>query len=141
LFATFETLKEEGAIPDKEALVREICRELRIHAAVEEEIFYPSVRKAIHEDDLMDEATVEHAGAKALIAQLESMRADGEMCDAKVKVLSEYIHHHVQEEQDEMFPLVRKTPLDLEALGKRMLKRKEALLAEEPSKRMSSRPG
>ena len=92
---------------------------------MEEEIFYPAVRKAIKDDDMMDEALVEHASAKELIAQILDMAAGDDLFDAKVKVLSEQIEHHVREEEDEMFPKVRKTHLDLVALGEEMAARKE----------------
>ncbi|MGE5735609.1 MAG: hemerythrin domain-containing protein [Acidobacteriota bacterium] len=135
LFDKFEKTKEGGSSREKGSLVKTICSELLVHAAIEEEIFYPAVRKEIHEDDLMNEARVEHAGAKDLIHQLEHMHPDDEMFDAKVKVLSEYIRHHVKEEQDEMFPKVRKTEMDLEALGSKMLKMKKKLMehGESPS--------
>ena len=85
-------------------MVRKICNELTVHAQIEEEIFYPAVRKAIDDGDLMDEALVEHAGAKELISQLEAMDPEDELYDAKVTVLGEQIDHHVKEEEGEMFP-------------------------------------
>lgn len=130
LFKDFEKLGEEDDSEGKEELVRQICTELTVHAQIEEEIFYPAVRDAISEDDLLDEAEVEHAAAKDLIAQLESMQPGDELYDAKVTVLGEYISHHVKEEQGEMFPKVKKTDLDLAALGEEMQQRKEELLGE-----------
>jgi hemerythrin-like domain-containing protein len=101
--------------------------ELKIHTAIEEEIFYPAAREALKDDDLLDEAEVEHASAKDLIAQIEAGSPADDKWDAKVKVLSEYIKHHVKEEQNEMFPQVKKTKLDLKALGALLLQRKEEL--------------
>ena len=135
LFKEFEDLKEEedGSAEDKSALVTRICNELKVHAEIEEEIFYPAVRKAIDDSDLMDEALVEHAGAKELIAQLEDMSPDDELYDAKVTVLGEHIQHHVKEEEGEMFPKARKAKVDSEALGVQMAERKAQLMAETES--------
>ena len=130
LFSDFDKLKEDGSDADKSALVEQICNELKIHTALEEEIFYPAVRKAIKDSDLMDEALVEHAGAKDLIAQLEGASADDDLYDAKVTVLGEQINHHVQEEEGQMFPKAKKAKVDTEALGATMLKRKQALKQE-----------
>jgi hemerythrin superfamily protein len=128
LFSDFDKLKEEGSDEDKSALVEQICNELKIHTELEEEIFYPAVRKAIDDSDLMDEALVEHAGAKELIAQLEDASPDDDLYDAKVTVLGEQIDHHVKEEEGEMFPKAKKAKVDTEALGATMLKRKMALM-------------
>ena len=134
LFEEFAELKEEdGSAEDKSALVTQICNELKVHAEIEEEIFYPAVRKAIDDADLMDEALVEHAGAKELIAQLEEMSPDDELYDAKVTVLGEQIQHHVKEEEGEMFPKARKAKVDSEALGVEMAERKAELTAETES--------
>jgi hemerythrin superfamily protein len=130
LFSDFDKLKEEGSDEDKSAIVEQICNELKIHTELEEEIFYPAVRKAIDDSDLMDEALVEHAGAKDLIEQLEDASPDDELYDAKVTVLGEQIDHHVKEEEGDMFPKARKAKVDTEALGATMLKRKMALMAE-----------
>jgi hemerythrin superfamily protein len=131
LFKEFADLKEEnGSAEDKSALVTRICNELKVHAEIEEEIFYPAVRKAIDDGDLMDEALVEHAGAKELIAQLEDMSPDDELYDAKVTVLGERIQHHVKEEEGEMFPKAKKAKVDDEALGVQMTARKAELMAE-----------
>lgn len=104
---------------------------LTAHATVEEELFYPAAREVLEDDeDLVDEADVEHATAKELIAQIESSTPDDPHYDAKVKVLGEYIDHRVKEEEDKMFPKLKKTGLDLEGLGADMAARKEELLAE-----------
>jgi hemerythrin superfamily protein len=128
LFSDFDKLKEEGSDEDKSAIVEQICNALKIHAEVEEEIFYPAVRKAIDDADLMDEALVEHAGAKELIAQLEDASPEDDLYDAKVTVLGEQIDHHVKEEEGQMFPKAKKAKVDTEALGASMLKRKMALM-------------
>jgi hemerythrin superfamily protein len=128
LFARFERLKSNG--PQKAQLVERICDELELHARIEEEMFYPSIRPAIGDDDLMDEAQVEHDSAKALIEQLRGMKPGDTLYDAKVTVLGEYVRHHVQEEQDEIFPKVEKIDLDLVALGRALKTRKRQLKGE-----------
>ena len=127
LFAEYEKIR---SVSNKKALVAEICTALSVHAQVEEEIFYPAVKTALKDKLLVPEATVEHAGVKDLIAQLEGVEPDGEMYDAKVKVLSEYVKHHVKEEQNEMFAKAKTTSLDMVELGARMAARKDELLAE-----------
>jgi len=122
MFERFESVRDPSR---KEKLVQQICSELKLHARLEEEIFYPAVREAIRADDLMDEATVEHQSAKDLIRQLETMSAGDALYDAKVTVLGEYIKHHVKEEQNEMFPKVRASRLDLKELGERMRAQKD----------------
>ena len=133
LFKAFERAKESGGRKDparKSELVSQICNELKIHAEIEEEIFYPAVRKAIEDSDLMDEALVEHAGAKDLIAQLEDMDVGDELYDAKVTVLGEQIDHHVKEEESEMFPKAKKAKVDTERLGIQMENRRAELKQE-----------
>ena len=127
LFDKFEKARTDK---QKATLAEQICTELTIHAQIEEEIFYPAVREAIEDDDLMDEADVEHAGAKDLIAQIEASDPGEDHFDAKVTVLGEYVKHHVEEEQSEMFPKVRKAELDLNELGSEMRARKDELQAE-----------
>ncbi|MEO8059692.1 MAG: hemerythrin domain-containing protein [Burkholderiales bacterium] len=127
LFAEYEKAR---ATSKKKQLVAKICTELSVHAQVEEEIFYPAVKQALKDKELVPEATVEHATMKDLIAQVEGVEPDGEMFDAKIKVLSEYVKHHVKEEQNEMFPKAKKTKLDMLELGSRLAERKKALLAQ-----------
>ena len=127
LFDQFEKARDDSR---KSALAQEICNELKVHTQVEEEIFYPAAREALKDQDLLDEAEVEHASAKALIAQIEQSRPGEEMFDAKVTVLGEYIKHHVKEEHTELFPKLKKTKIDLKSLGQQLADRKEALMAE-----------
>ena len=127
MFDRYENLRTDR---QKDALAREICFELTVHAQLEEEIFYPALREAIDDEDLLDEALVEHQSAKDLIAQIEEGTPGEELFDAKVKVLGEYIKHHVKEEQGEMFAEARKSDLDLRELAERMRQRKEELVSE-----------
>ena len=118
LFKRFEKLKEDDDAEDEKAsLVKQICTELTIHTMLEEEIFYPAVREQIKEEDLLDEALVEHAGAKELVTQLEDMSPDDDLYDSKVTVLGEQIDHHVEEEEGQMFPKAKKAKVDTQQLG------------------------
>ncbi|MFC4254833.1 hemerythrin domain-containing protein [Altererythrobacter xixiisoli] len=129
LFEKFENSKSDTA---KQRLAQQICTELKIHTAIEEEIFYPAFRGKI-EDDLLDEAYVEHDGAKVLINDIEAGSPADDFYDAKVKVLSEEIKHHVHEEEargEGMFAQCRKADVDLKQLGDQMLARKQELMAE-----------
>ena len=129
LFKRFEKL--EGDDDGKDDCVQQICEALTIHASIEEEIFYPEVRKKLADDEgVMDEAEVEHDGVKRLVAELEDMSAGDELYDAKVTVLAEYVKHHVSEEENEMFPKVRKAKVDTAALGAEMAARKAELKNE-----------
>jgi hypothetical protein len=133
MFKAFEKLKEDEASDEEKAeIVQQTCQELTVHTEIEEEIFYPAARNALDEEDadLIDEAAVEHASAKDLIEQLEVMEPGDELYDAKFTVLGEYVNHHVKEEQDELFPKVRKTDLDLQELGSELSERKQELMAE-----------
>ena len=134
LFKEYASLMESRSrsTAKKRQLADQICKELTVHATIEEEIFYPAVRKAIKDNALLNEATVEHASAKELIAQIESSSpADDDHFDARVKVLGEYIDHHVKEEEGEMFTKLKKAELDLDAIGEELATRKEELLAEQ----------
>ncbi|HEY0587612.1 MAG TPA: hemerythrin domain-containing protein [Pseudoduganella sp.] len=127
MFKEFEELGDR-AFASKKRLADKICLELSKHATAEEEIFYPAVRAAAKEaEDLVDEATVEHSSAKDLIAQLGEMDPHDELFDAKVKVLGEYINHHVKEEEGEMFPLAKKSGLDLQAMAREIEARKDEI--------------
>ena len=126
MFAEFE--KTEGD-KEKQNLATRICAALTVHTQIEEEIFYPAAYEALDDDDLLDEAEVEHASAKDLIAQIEASSPAEPLYDAKVKVLGEYVDHHVQEEEKELFPECRDSDLDLKELGVKMKARKEELTA------------
>ncbi len=127
LFAQFEKSRSTAK---KKMLVGQICTELTVHTAIEEEIFYPAVKAALKDKELVPEANVEHGSIKDLIAQVRDVEPDGEMYDARVKVMSEFVKHHVKEEQNEMFPKAKKTKLDMYELGARMAARKAQLLAD-----------
>ena len=129
LFEKFEKAKGSAA---KKSLVEEICAELSVHTMIEEEIFYPACTAKI-EEDLLKEAYVEHDGAKVMIAELLASNPGEDFYDAKLKVLSEEIKHHVKEEEhrsDGMFTQARAAGLDMDALAERMAARKEELLAD-----------
>ncbi|MDB5870610.1 MAG: hypothetical protein JWQ07_52 [Ramlibacter sp.] len=134
MFKEYEELMESrarSATQKKKELAEKICQELTVHAQVEEEIFYPAVRQAIKETDLLDEAEVEHQTAKDLIAQIQAGGDPDDKFDAKVKVLGEYIDHHVKEERTEMFPKARAArKLDLVAMRDEIEARKEELKSE-----------
>lgn len=115
---------------DKKALVSQICAALSVHVQLEEEIFYPAIEALLADPLLVPEARLEHTGVKNLIAQLEGVEPDGVMYDAKVKVLSEYVKHHVRDEQAEMFPQALATSADLIELGARMVARRQELIAQ-----------
>lgn len=132
LFKDYQKLVDSDAADDEKLdLAMKICTMLTAHATIEEELFYPAAREALGKDEnLVDEASVEHASAKDLIAQIEGSSPGDALYDAKVKVLSEYIDHHVKEEEGEMFPKLKKSSLDTETLGAEMARRKEELLQE-----------
>lgn len=128
MFKDYEKLKSDSGTPaKKQELAYRICEELKVHTQVEEELYYPRVREATDKDSLLNEAQVEHASAEDLIKQIESMSPDDRLFDAKVKVLGEYVQHHIKEEQDEMFPLAKKAEVDTAELGQQLLERKEEL--------------
>lgn len=116
----------------KAKLSETLCLALKVHMQIEEEIFYPAAREAlkVDQEEMVDEAVVEHASAKALIAEIEQMEVGEDLYDAKVKVLGELIDHHAGEEEDEFFPTCRKTDMDMAALGARMAARKEELMVK-----------
>ena len=119
-FRAFEKMDEE----DQPALVKQVCEALKVHARIEEEIFYPAVRKAIDDEDLMNEAEIEHDSAKTLIRQLERMKPSDPKYAATFTVLGEYVNHHAKEEEEEMFPKARRARLDLKGLGAKLMGRK-----------------
>ena len=128
LFDQFEKARDDAR---KQSIAARVCLELKIHTQIEDEIFYPALREALpKQEDLLDEAEVEHESAKALIQQIEDGSPGDERWDAKVTVLGEYVQHHVKEEQNEMFPKARRSRVDLKELGERLRSRKEQLMTE-----------
>ena len=129
MFKQYERLaKADAGDSEKQQVAALICAELTAHATAEEELFYPAARSVLDEPDLIDEADVEHASAKDLIAQIEGSSPSDDHYDAKVKVLGEYINHHVEEEEGEMFPKVRKAKLETVALGEQIAQRKAQIM-------------
>ena len=123
LFKQFEEAKQDSA---KQSIAAETCHALTIHAQIEEEIFYPALRGVSDKiDDMLDEAKVEHMVAKALIAKIES--GDKDMLDANYKVLTEYVGHHVEEEESELFKAVIQAKVDLKAVAAQLEERKHEL--------------
>ncbi len=123
---------ERARPPRKKQIATAICQALTVHATIEEELFYPAVREVADEEleGMLNEALVEHASVKDLVSQIEALlggQDDESMFEAKVKVLTEYVKHHVREEEREMFPLVRDADLDLKALGEQLARRKAEL--------------
>jgi len=138
MFEQYQALGDRAFVA-KQKLAEKICLELTRHAMAEEEIFYPAVRADAEDaEDLVDEATVEHASAKELIAQIHSMDPHDDLYDAKVKVLGEYIDHHVQEEENQMFPQAKDSGIDLMELGQQIQARKDEI-DEIPPMAMPSR--
>jgi hemerythrin superfamily protein len=127
LVAQFEKAKDDA---QKTELAQKICLELKIHAEVEEEFLYPMAREETGEDHLVNEAQVEHQTAKMLIKEIEAAKATDEMFEARVKVLGEYVKHHVKEEENELFPKIRKSDMDLEEVGAQLAARKEELMRQ-----------
>jgi hemerythrin superfamily protein len=141
LFKQYEDIKEGAEDQAKEELVAQICGALTVHAQIEEAIFYPAARQALQQEegqDLLDEAAVEHQTLKDIIGRLEMAPTSDPLYDAGVKVLSEYVKHHVREEENELFPKVRSSDMDLQAIGEQLARRKQQL---EGGQSRSSRNG
>jgi len=130
LFKQFQKMKQDGA--RKSDIVDRLCTALTIHAEIEEEIFYPAVRDALPDKDesLMDEAAVEHETIRNLVEEIEDAASDDEMLAARMKVLCEYVMHHVKDEEGRIFPKAKKARLDLDELGVELLERKMELMDE-----------
>jgi len=122
--ALFEEFASETRQSNKSEIANRICNALTVHATCEEEIVYPAAREALDDDDMIDEAEQEHAAAKDLIAEIETMDVDDGAFDATVTALKECIEHHVAEEEGDMFPKLQATKLDLDELGSRVATRK-----------------
>jgi hemerythrin superfamily protein len=127
-FKQFESAKYKDPNAMRE-FVATICNDLKMHTMLEEEIFYPAVRARLKDDDLMNEALVEHNSAKTLIAEIEKLSGDDPMLKPSVTVLGEYVRHHVGEEEREIMPKAKRLKLDLAGLAEQMLARKEELKA------------
>src|SRR6185312_1664491 len=127
-FAEFDELNEDD--DQKAKLAGKICLALKVHAQMEEEIFYPQARETTKDNDLIDEAVVEHATVKNLIAEIESMEVGEDLYDAKIRVLGEMVKQHIKEEEEELFPELEPANMDLEAFGKELAERKEELMVE-----------
>lgn len=121
LFAEFRRVKDRCSLEEKEALVQEICSALLLHTELEEEVFYPAVRDILQDDMLMDEAESEHESAKDVIEELQALPASHPSYNAKVVVMGENVERHMREEETVIFPKVKKSRLDLQALGEEML--------------------
>ena len=131
LFKRYEKLsKADAGASERQALAQQICQMLTVHTQIEEEIFYPALRDAEVEEDLMDEAQIEHDSAKQLISQIQSGSPDDDMYDAKVTVLGEYVNHHVEEEEGEMFRKAQRAKVDMAELGQQLMQRKQALMGQ-----------
>ena len=126
-YRAFQKLDPEEDREEMQALVKQVCEALKVHVRIEEEVFYPALRRALKDKDLIDEAEVEHESAKILIRRLARMKPRDPKYAATFTVLCEYIEHHVKEEENEMFPKVRRARLNLEGLGKKLMARKIAL--------------
>lgn len=125
----FDRFEKTDSTAECREIVREACAELKVHARVEEELFYPSLRLNMEDKDgLMDEADEEHHEAKILVAELELMSGEEDNYRAKFSVLAENVRHHIKEEEGEIFPKARKTSIDFDALGEQMYARKQELM-------------
>jgi hemerythrin superfamily protein len=124
----FERFEKSRKAELKQKLAESICMELEVHARIEEEIFYPAMREALKDEDLLDEAQVEHQSAKELMAKIRGAGAQAPLFEALVKVLGEYVRHHVREEEKEMFPQAKRSKADLKALGEQLAARKAELM-------------
>lgn len=131
-FREFEKLDHESEddLQEREALVAQTCAELRVHAKLEEELFYPAVRPVLKEEDLVDEAEVEHNTLENLIGELEGMESNSSKFAATFRVLGEYVKHHVKEEENEMFAQLERAKLPWDELLQNMQTRREELMAE-----------
>jgi hemerythrin superfamily protein len=128
-FDEYDELKDSDE-DRKTELAEKICVALKVHAQIEEEIFYPQAREASQDNDLIDEAVVEHATVKNLIGEIEGMDVGEELYDAKIRVLGEMVKQHIKEEEEELFPELQSTKMDLDAVGKELAERKQELMAE-----------
>jgi hemerythrin-like domain-containing protein len=129
-FHDFERLDKQAQMDRCQALVMQTCADLALHTTLEEELFYPAIRGALREEQLIDEAEVEHASAKTLIADLQQLPPEDRAWAATFKVLGEYVQHHIQEEESEIFPQLTRAKLDWDGLQEQMTARRQALQQE-----------
>jgi hypothetical protein len=128
-FDEYDELKDSDE--DRKAdLAEKICLALKVHNQIEEEIFYRQARAASQDDDLIDEALVEHSTVKNLIGEIEAMEVGEELYDAKIRVLGEIVKQHIKEEEEELFPELQSTKMDLDVVGKELAERKKELMME-----------
>lgn len=135
--ALFEQFESASSQDDKAEIAKQLCTELIIHAMIEEELFYPACREAEVEDDMLNEAQVEHDGVKVLVREVMAESPDEEFYDAKIKVLSEYVKHHVAEEEEPTNGILAKAQaadIDMDALGKKLQARKSELMRKAESR-------
>lgn len=124
-----ELVKNRAPALKRRALAEEICLELTIHARLEEELFYPAVREALQDDDVMDEAEEQHGSQREFVAQILATAAEDELYDARVAVLAEYVERHVRQEREQVFNRILASRLDLQSLARSLTVRKEELRA------------
>lgn len=130
LFQSYrELVKNRAPALKRRALAEEICMELTIHARLEEELFYPAVREALQDDDVMDEAEEQHGSQREFVAQILATSAEDELYDARVAVLAEYVERHVRQEREQVFNRMLASRLDLQSLARSLTVRKEELRA------------
>lgn len=128
LFDDYDELR--GDDDDKAQLAERICLALKVHARIEEEIFYPQARAATGDNDLVDEAVVEHATVKNLVAEIEKMKVGDDLYDAKIRVLGEMVKQHIKEEEEELFPEISSADIDIDAIGRELAERKDELMSQ-----------
>ena len=131
MFEEYRQLLDDNAGDDRRGeLAGQICSALTVHAEIEEDVFYPALRERLDDELLLDQAEVEHASVRDLVEQIESMEPDDALFDAKVLVLAEYVEHHVEEEENEIFPQAEQSGIDLDQLGAELAERRRELMAE-----------
>ena len=131
MFEEYRQLLDDNAGDDRRGeLAGQICSALTVHAEIEEDVFYPALRERLDDELLLDQAEVEHASVRDLVEQIESMEPDDALFDARVLVLAEYVEHHAQEEESEIFPQAEQSGIDLDELGAELAERKHELMVE-----------
>ena len=126
--AMFMAFDKAKSAREKKRIATQVCTALTVHAAIEEKLFYPCARACLDDAFLVKEAEVEHQHLKELVGEIESMNASDDMFEAKMRVLMEYVRHHVREEEGEMFPMLRATEMDMEEMGRKLMAKREQLM-------------